>query len=80
MRMIFCKIDGVLDMDDLDGGPKGGNGLDDSVTAPGLMVKDGERESWLEEDREGGLLTLKMLLFSATSSMLGLATNFRPVY
>lgn len=37
-------MDGVLDSDDLDGGPIGGKGLDDSETEVGLMIQEGDRE------------------------------------
>lgn len=41
----FCRMDGELDMDDLDGGPMGGNGLDDNETDEGFIIQEGERDS-----------------------------------
>lgn len=40
MITTFCKLDGVLEMPDLDGGPKGGNGLADKDTLVGLVIAD----------------------------------------
>jgi len=69
MTVIFCNVDGVLDSDDLEGGPRGGKGLVDMVTALGLIPDRGDRESWLE-DIDSGPLALVAVLFSPTSSLL----------
>jgi len=52
IKMIFCRRDGVLAWAATDGGPMGGNGLEDMVTMPGLW-NEGELESRLEATDDG---------------------------
>jgi hypothetical protein len=71
MSVIFCRSDGVLECDAVEGGPKGGNGLDDMVTIPGLY-KEGEPEPRLEGTEDG--VETAIVRRSAASNMLGLDT------
>jgi hypothetical protein len=44
--IIFCRMEGALvGAAPADGGPIGGNGLEESETEPGLTRNDGELES-----------------------------------
>jgi hypothetical protein len=61
----------VLECEAAEGGPIGGNGVDDSVTKPGLYI-EGEQESLLETTEVG--FELLMVRRSAASNVLGLAT------
>jgi hypothetical protein len=38
--MTFCKVEGELETMDLEGGPKGGNGLADIDTLVGLVMAE----------------------------------------
>jgi hypothetical protein len=66
-------MEGERETDDIDGGPRGGKGLEESATAPGLMIE--LQDPWLDA-REGGLLYLALHFFSAAASMLGFAIDF----
>ena len=72
IRIIFWSRDGVLECETPDGGPMGGKGLEDMVTAAGLW-KEGELESRLDATDDG--LEWKMVFRSAASRRLGLATD-----
>ena len=75
MIVIFWSDDGVFDWISREGGPIGGNGLEEMETAAGLRARPGEAEHWLEHT-DGGF-ERAMVLRSAASRVAARATDIR---